>query len=254
MRRADLVYHIICGKFFTKTFLFKQHLLGQDSEAWFGQDRLRWADLVYHIICGKFFTKATSFKPETCEAVKAVPDDSFRAVHREQASYSDSQLCATVCWRFGLVIKLNYCSDFEHFGQDFKVEVEARFWSWSLVSILLLMFGWGYEVESWISKYSAGRFGQDSNFRFLSRCWCLVEILKLMLRFWNCDMFEICELWSCDMNPRVRCAFGNVLCVLMFIFFSPGWKPCTAMTKMRMMIVTMSGTRLQAFDQLQLEE
>ena len=215
MRRADLVYHIICGKFFTKTFLFKQQLLGQDSEAWFGQDRLRWADLVYHIICGKFFTKATSFKPETCEAVKAVPDDSFRAVHREQASYSDSQLCATVCWRFGswgLVIKLNYCSDFEHFGQDFKVEVEARFWSWSLVSILLLMFGWGYEVESWISKYSAGRFGQDSNFRFLSRCWCLVEILKLMLIFWNCDMFEICELWSCDMNSTL----GSVVPLAMF--------------------------------------
>ena len=59
---------------------------------------------------------------------------------------------ATVCCRFGswgLVIKLNFCSDFEHFGQDFEVEVQARFWSWSLVSILLLMFGWGYKVESW---------------------------------------------------------------------------------------------------------
>ena len=32
---------------------------------------------------------------------------------------------ATVCCRFGswgLVIKLSYCSDFEHFGQDFEVE------------------------------------------------------------------------------------------------------------------------------------
>ena len=59
---------------------------------------------------------------------------------------------ATVCCRFGswgLVIKLSFCSDFEHFGQDFEVEVQARFWSWSLVGILLLMFGSGYKVESW---------------------------------------------------------------------------------------------------------
>ena len=57
----------------------------------------------------------------------------------------------TVCCRFGswgLVIKLNFCSDFEQFGQDFKAEVQARFWSWSLVSVLLLVFGWCYEVES----------------------------------------------------------------------------------------------------------
>ena len=32
-------------------------------------------------------------------------------------------------WKQGLVIELNFCSDFEHFGQDFKVEVQARFWS-----------------------------------------------------------------------------------------------------------------------------
>ena len=39
-------------------------------------------------------------------------------------------------WSWGLDIKLNFCSDFEH-------KVWSRFWSW------LLMFGWGYEVESW---------------------------------------------------------------------------------------------------------
>ena len=60
---------------------------------------------------------------------------------------------ATVCCRFGswgLVIKLNFCSDFEH-------KVWSRFWSWisgkiwsrSLLSILLLMFCKGNEVESW---------------------------------------------------------------------------------------------------------
>ena len=44
--------------------------------------------------------------------------------------------------------------DFEHLGQDFEVEVPARFWSWRLVSILLQMFGWGYEVESWSIVWS----------------------------------------------------------------------------------------------------
>ena len=39
-------------------------------------------------------------------------------------------LLATVGCRFGsrgLVIKFNFCSDFEHFGQDFEIEVQARF-------------------------------------------------------------------------------------------------------------------------------
>ena len=39
-------------------------------------------------------------------------------------------MLATVCCRFGnrgLVINLNFCSDFEHFGQDFEVEVQERF-------------------------------------------------------------------------------------------------------------------------------
>ena len=30
-------------------------------------------------------------------------------------------------WKLSLVIKLNLCSDFEHFGQDFEVEVQASF-------------------------------------------------------------------------------------------------------------------------------
>merc|ERR1712155_313317 len=37
---------------------------------------------------------------------------------------------ATVCCRSGspdLVITLNFCSDFEHFCQDFEVEVQLRF-------------------------------------------------------------------------------------------------------------------------------
>ena len=143
--------------------------------------------------------------------VKAALDASFEAGHREQASYSDSQLCATVCWRFGswgLVIKLNYCSDFEHFGQDFKVEVEARFWSWSLVIklnfcsdfehfghdfvILKFKIRRVFEAEVWwvfwwglvgvtklnLGQYSEARFGQDFNSSFS-------QDADVWLRFWS---------------------------------------------------------------------
>ena len=65
---------------------------------------------------------------------------------------------ATACCRFGsegLVIKLNFCSDFDH-------KVWSRFWSWSsgkiwsrsLFSFLLLMFCKGNEVESWSRLWS----------------------------------------------------------------------------------------------------
>ena len=50
--------------------------------------------------------------------------------------------------RWGLVIKLSFCPDFEHkaskFGQDFEVDFQVRFRSWSLVIILLLMLVCGY--------------------------------------------------------------------------------------------------------------
>ena len=94
--------------------------------------------------------------------------------------------------RFGrltLAIKLSFCSDFEdkvsRFVQDFEVDVQARFWSWSLVIILLLMLGCGYEVHSWsrfwfglvkIFKFKFCRNG-DVWLRFWS--WCKVEILKM---------------------------------------------------------------------------
>ena len=120
---------------------------------------------------------------------------------------------ATVCCRFGswgLVIKLNFCSDFEHFGQDFEVEVrwdfEAEVWSilcfWCLVKVTKLN----------LAQYSEASFGQDFNFRF-SRdtdvwlrfwSWCLVEILKMKF-----DQYLCLNLWY-ELNPRVRCAFGNV--------------------------------------------
>ena len=52
-------------------------------------------------------------------------------------------MLATAFWlgSWRLVIKLKFCSDFEH--KDW-----SRFWSW------MLMFGWGYEVESWSRFWS----------------------------------------------------------------------------------------------------
>ena len=56
---------------------------------------------------------------------------------------------ATVCCRFGswgLFIKLNFCSDFEHnVWSNFKVEVQAKF----EVEILKLMLGRDSEDEIW---------------------------------------------------------------------------------------------------------
>ena len=77
-----------------------------------------------------------------------------------------------VSCRFGswsLVIKLNFVQTLStRFGQEFEVEVQAKFWNWSLVSILLLRLG---EVMKWL-------FGQDFEVKVWSKCWCLVEILN----------------------------------------------------------------------------
>ena len=51
-----------------------------------------------------------------------------------------------------MVLKLSFCSEFEHkvsrFGQDFEVEVKARFKA-GVGQFFLLMFCRGYKVESW---------------------------------------------------------------------------------------------------------
>ena len=135
--------------------------------------------------------------------------------------------CLETCWRQFvadleadvLVIKLNFCSNFEH-------KVWSRFWSWSpgeilklrfsqyfMVKILKLKFRQDFEADVWsvfccwclvevtklnLGQYSEARFGQDLNLRF-SRC--LVEILKLMLSR-DCEIVicSIC-LWTvyCDL-------------------------------------------------------
>ena len=93
---------------------------------------------------------------------------------------------ATVCCRFkswGLVIKLYFCSDFElKVCQDVEVKVQARFWSWSLVSILPLMFCAGYDVESW------------------SRFWNYVWSLFWILSFGEMLMFD----WDVEVDVESR--------------------------------------------------
>ena len=64
---------------------------------------------------------------------------------------------ATVCCRFGswdLVIKQNFCLDFEDkVWSRFWSWSSGKIWSWSLISILLLMFCRGFEVKSWESRF-----------------------------------------------------------------------------------------------------
>ena len=128
---------------------------------------------------------------------------------------------ATVCCRFGgwsLVIKLNFCSDLEHFGQDFEVEVKAGFWSWSLVSILLMMFGWSQILVN-ILKLGL--------VKILTLYLVEMLILKSMLNrdseIVYCSRFVNCELWSCDMNSTL----GSVVPLAMFLDFPQNFRLST---------------------------
>ena len=98
-------------------------------------------------------------------------------------------MLATACW-FGswrLVIKPNFCSDFEH-------KISSRFWSWSSGKIFKLEFGQYFAADvlqrlrSWIliEMLKLGlvnilnfKFSRDGDvwLRFWSKC--LVEILKM---------------------------------------------------------------------------
>ena len=93
------------------------------------------------------------------------------------------------------------------FGQDSEVEVQARFWSWSLVIILSLMFCRSYEIESW-SRLCR----RVSEARFCSIFWIL-SLAELLMFGWD---FEV-DAWSrfcswslvkicvriCDMNSTL---------------------------------------------------
>ena len=117
---------------------------------------------------------------------------------------------ATVCGRFGswgLVKKLNFCSDFEHkVWSRFRSWSKGEIWSWSLVSF----FCWC----------------------FVEVIWILVEILKLGLAnifkfnfsrdVWDFEVDTCSRFWSmkfdqdlcatCDMNSTL----GSVVPLAMF--------------------------------------
>ena len=121
---------------------------------------------------------------------------------------------ATVCCIFGswgLVINLNFCSDFERFGQDFEVGTQAGFkadiWSvfcWCLVGVTKLNH----------NQNSETKLGQDFKFSRDTVCYCLFEILELMLyrdsKNWN--MIKMCAR-TCDKNSTL----GSVVPLAMFV-------------------------------------
>ena len=134
---------------------------------------------------------------------------------------------ATVCCilgSWGLVIKPNFCSDFQH-------KVSSRFWSWSSGRILKLEFGQYFAADvlqrlwRWILvKMLKQGLVNILNFKF-SRSgdvWCgfwsecLIDILKmkfeqdLCLNLWY-DLKKL--FWWDELKPRVRCAFGNVFSI-----------------------------------------
>ena len=122
---------------------------------------------------------------------------------------------ATLCYRFGSWgQKANLFSNFEHnVWWKFWSWNSDKIWSWSLLSFLCWCF-----VEVMLNpsrilvdilKEGLGKilklkfYGEaDVWFRFWS--WCLVEILKMKF-----DQDLCLNLWY-KLNPRVRCAFGNV--------------------------------------------
>ena len=119
-------------------------------------------------------------------------------------------------WKRGLVIKLNFCSDFEHFGLDFEVEAQARFWSWSLVSILLMMFGLGYEVELSLVQYSEARFGRDLVQMLMFDVF--IKILKLMLN--RDSKIVICSiLWTVNCDLVIWTQPSGPLCLWQCLSF-----------------------------------
>ena len=132
----------------------------------------------------------------------------------------------TVWCRFGrwsLVIKLSFCPDFEHkvsrFGQDFEVDAEVRFWSWSLGIILLLMLGCGYEVQSWSRfwSYVWSRFLSLSFVKILMFGWDFE--VGAWSRFWICLIkicVRICDMTSRNYFGKQNSTLGSVVPLAMF--------------------------------------
>ena len=128
---------------------------------------------------------------------------------------------ATNCcrfWSWGLVKKLNFCSDFEHkVWSRFWSWSSGKIWSWSLINFFLLMFCRGYvEPKLNLGRDSEARFGQDFEAIVLWRGWCLVEILKLMLgqnsEIWSRFVFEL-VIWTQPSGPLCLWQCLSISCI-----------------------------------------
>ena len=103
-------------------------------------------------------------------------------------------LCRFGSW--GLVIKLNFFSSFEDkIHSRFWSWSSGKIWSWSLVSMLLLMFCRGNEV--------------DSLSRFWSQVWTISWILSLVEML----MFVMSRFWSCCLVNILKMKFDQILCL-----------------------------------------
>ena len=139
---------------------------------------------------------------------------------------------ATICCRFetwGFVKKLNFCSDFEHkVWSRFEVEAQARFdagvWSvffcWCFVKVMLNQSWILVEiVKLGLVKILNFKFYREAHVWLRIWRWCLVEILKMKF-----DQDLCLNSWY-ELNPRVRCAFGNVFKFIPFFEYLTSWLP-----------------------------
>ena len=124
---------------------------------------------------------------------------------------------ATICGRFrswGLVKKLNFCSDFEHkVWSRFRSWSKGEIWSWSLVS----SFCWCF-VEVILILVEILKLGLANIFKFnFSRDVWDFEV-DTCSRFWSMKFDQdLCA--TCDMNSTL----GSVVPLAMFHFLHAKW-------------------------------
>ena len=110
---------------------------------------------------------------------------------------------ATVCGRFGswgLVKKLNFCSDFEHkVWSRFRSWSKGEIWSWSLVSF----FCWCFVEVIWI-LVEILKLGLANIFKFnFNRDVWDFEV-DTCSRFWRWNFIKICVqlvIWTQPSGP-----------------------------------------------------
>ena len=133
---------------------------------------------------------------------------------------------ATVCCRFGswgLVIKLNFCSDLEH-------KVWSRFWNWSSGKICMVKRFPTLE-KSWLScRHWLPLSHTDSLTPSLISLQFVCDEMLLFgwnfevsawSRLWRRNLIKIC-VWTCDITSRsyfgkMNSTLGSVVPLAMFL-------------------------------------